>query len=131
MSLPLEGEQTTGHAEVILTDCLFCKMVEGTIPCDKVFESDLVLAFRDIRPQAPVHILVIPKVHIPSAQALTSEHEQSVSEIWLSIPQIAQQAQVDANGYRVVTNVGHHGQQTVSHLHFHLLGGRQLGWPPG
>lgn len=112
-------------------DCLFCKLVSGDIPSDKVYEDEYVLAFRDIRPQAPVHVLLIPKHHIASAQTASQEHADLLGHLHAVIPSIASKEGIDEKGYRVVSNVGTYGQQTVPHLHYHVLGGRQLGWPPG
>jgi len=106
-------------------DCLFCKIVAGDIPSTKVYEDDLVLAFRDIAPQAPTHILVIPKAHIPSCAAITAENSAVVAHIFEVIAQIAKQEGLDG-GFRVVSNCGDHAGQTVHHLHFHILGGKQL-----
>lgn len=114
-----------------MVDCLFCKIVAGEIPAEKVFENEAVLAFRDIRPQAPTHVLVIPKEHIASAQEVTDDNALVMGKIHSAIAQIANQEGIATKGYRVISNVGHHGQQTVPHLHYHVLGGRQLGWPPG
>lgn len=114
-----------------MADCLFCKLVSGEIPSDKVYEDDEVLAFNDIRPQAPVHVLLIPKAHITSAQTVAADDLPLIGRLHGLIPQIAEQLGVAKDGYRVVTNIGWHGQQTVPHLHYHILGGRQLGWPPG
>ncbi|WP_217997814.1 histidine triad nucleotide-binding protein [Alicyclobacillus acidiphilus] len=112
-------------------DCLFCKLVAGEIPSEKLYEDDVVLAFQDIRPQAPVHVLVIPKRHIASAQTVTAEDANVLGHLHAVIPQVAEKTGIAEKGYRVVTNIGHHGQQTVPHLHYHVIGGRQLGWPPG
>ena len=106
-------------------NCLFCKIIAGEIPSTKVYEDDTVLAFRDINPLAPVHILVIPKVHIPSVDGITAENSQVVARIFEVIPTIAA-AEKLANGYRVVSNCGADAGQTVNHLHFHILGGREL-----
>lgn len=114
-----------------MADCLFCKIITGDVPSEKVFETEKVLAFRDIRPQAPVHILIIPKEHIASAQQINASNSQAVADIAEVIPKIAEQEGISKQGYRIVSNIGFHGQQTVEHLHYHLLGGRQLGWPPG
>ncbi len=105
--------------------CLFCKIVAGQIPSNKVYEDDLVLAFRDIAPQAPVHILVIPKAHIPSVAAITPENSGLVAHVFEAIPQIAAREGLK-NGYRVVSNCGQDAGQTVHHLHFHILGGTEL-----
>ena len=108
-----------------MTNCLFCKIIAGTIPSTKVYEDDLVLAFRDIAPQAPTHILVIPKVHIPSVDGITAENSAVVAHIFEVIPAIAKAEGLE-KGYRVVSNCGEHAGQTVRHLHFHILGGREL-----
>ena len=106
-------------------DCLFCKIVAGDIPSTKVYEDDAVLAFRDINPQAPTHILVIPKAHIASVAEITGENSGVVAHIFEVIPAIAKAEGLE-NGYRVVSNCGDHAGQTVHHLHFHILGGREL-----
>lgn len=111
--------------------CLFCKIVRGDIPSNKVLETDEVYAFHDIDPKAPVHILLIPKKHIQSAQTLTREDAAVVGQIHLAAQQAAQDAGVAEDGYRLVTNVGDDGHQTVHHLHYHLIGGRKMLWPPG
>ncbi len=108
-----------------MENCLFCKIVAGDIPSTKVYEDETVLAFRDIAPMAPTHILVIPKVHIPSVDGVTAENSQVVAHIFEVIPQIAKAENLE-NGYRVVSNCGAHAGQTVPHLHFHILGGKQL-----
>ena len=109
-----------------MSDCLFCKIVAGDIPSTKVYEDDTVLAFRDIAPQAPAHILVIPKVHIQDVNGINAENSDIIAHIFRVIPQIAQ-ADGLTEGYRVVSNCGAHAGQTVPHLHFHILGGRPLG----
>lgn len=106
-------------------DCLFCKIIAGEIPSTKVYEDDQVLAFRDINPQAPTHVLVIPKVHISGCNGVTAENSGVVAHIFEVIPQIAR-AEGLTNGYRVVSNCGTDAGQTVPHLHFHILGGREL-----
>ena len=106
-------------------DCLFCKIIAGDIPSTKVYEDDLVYAFRDIAPQAPTHILVIPKVHIGSVNEVTAENSGVVAHIFEIIPQIAE-AEGLTGGYRVVSNCGPDAGQTVHHLHFHILGGKTL-----
>ena len=108
-----------------MSDCLFCKIVAGDIPPTKVYEDDSVLAFRDIAPQAPTHILVIPKVHIASVAEISSENSAVVAHIFEVIAKIAGEEGLE-NGYRVVSNCGSHAGQTVRHLHFHILGGREL-----
>jgi histidine triad (HIT) family protein len=111
-------------------DCLFCKIVAGEIPSKKAYEDSDVLAFYDLSPQAPVHILLIPKVHIGGADELTAENSAVVAKIFEAAAKLAVELGLDS-GYRIVTNIGEHGGQSVRHLHFHLLGGRQMAWPPG
>ena len=106
-------------------NCLFCKIVAGEIPSTKVYEDDQILAFRDIAPQAPTHILVIPKCHIPSVDGITAENSAVVAHIFETIPTIAAAEKLE-NGYRVVSNCGDDAGQTVHHLHFHILGGKAL-----
>ena len=112
-------------------DCLFCKIIAGDIPSAKVYEDDKVYAFRDIEPQAPVHILIIPKEHIASANELTEENASVVGHIFSVAAKIAKEEGIAEGGYRIVNNCGQDGGQTVGHLHFHMLGGRSLQWPPG
>ena len=111
-------------------DCLFCKIAAGEIPSKKAYEDEKVFVFYDIDPQAPVHILVIPKEHIQSVSQITPENQEIVGHIFTVIAKLAQELNLK-DGYRVVSNVGQQGGQSVPHLHFHLLGGRNLGWPPG
>lgn len=106
-------------------DCIFCKIVSGEIPSTKVYEDDDILAFRDLNPQAPVHFLVIPKAHISSADEITSENSDAVKKIFEAIPKIAA-AEGLSNGYRIITNIGEDGAQSVKHMHFHVLGGTKL-----
>ena len=106
-------------------DCLFCEIIKGNIPSSRVYEDDHCYAFRDIHPQTPVHILIVPKCHIPSADGVDSENSLYVAKIFEAIPKIAA-AEGLASGYRVITNCGEDGCQTVRHLHFHLMGGRRL-----
>lgn len=108
-----------------MSNCLFCRIIAGEIPSTKVYEDDTVLAFRDIAPQAPTHILVIPKAHISGVSAITAENSAVVAHIFEVIPQIAA-AEGLTEGFRVVSNCGDHAGQTVHHLHFHILGGQQL-----
>ena len=106
-------------------DCIFCKIASGEIPSSKVYEDELVLAFRDIAPQAPVHILVIPKTHIASLADVTADTQAYVAHLLSVIPSIAKGEGLD-DGYRVITNIGENGCQSVKHLHFHILGGKKL-----
>jgi histidine triad (HIT) family protein len=106
-------------------DCLFCKIIDGDIPSNKVYEDEFVYAFYDINPMAPVHVLVVPKKHIASADEVSSENSQYVAKIFEKIPEIAKLAGAK-NGYRVITNCGEDACQSVLHLHFHILGGKKL-----
>ena len=108
-----------------MSNCLFCKIIAGDIPSTKVYEDETVFAFRDIAPQAPTHILVIPKAHISGCNGVTAENSAVVAHIFEVIPQIAQAEGLE-NGYRVVSNCGDDAGQTVHHLHFHILGGKKL-----
>ena len=108
-----------------MENCLFCKIVAGDIPSTKVYEDEKILAFRDIAPMAPTHILVIPKAHIPSVDGITAENSAVVAHIFEVIPRIAAAEGLEG-GYRVVSNCGDDAGQTVKHLHFHILGGRKL-----
>ena len=110
-----------------MTDCLFCKIISGSIPSDKVYEDDLCLAFRDIAPAAPTHILIIPKAHIDGADLITPDNSAIVAHIFEQIPKVAAAKNL-LGGYRIISNVGADGGQSVRHLHFHLLGGRTLKW---
>ena len=111
-------------------DCVFCKIAKGEIPSKKAYEDDQILAFYDLDPQAPVHILLISKAHIASANELTEENSAVVSHIFLTAAKLAKELGLE-KGYRIVNNCGEDGGQTVQHLHFHLLGGRSMKWPPG
>jgi histidine triad (HIT) family protein len=113
-----------------VADCIFCGIVEGTVPSEKVYENDKVLAFRDINPAAPVHVLIIPKKHIPSLLEAEEEPEL-MGEIIAAASKVAKELGLAEKGFRLVNNCGDHGLQTVYHIHFHLVGGRQLSWPPG
>ena len=108
-----------------MSNCLFCKIIAGDIPSTKVYEDEKILAFRDIAPQAPTHILVIPKAHISGCDGVTAENSDVVAHIFTVIPQIAKAEGLE-NGYRVVSNCGDDAGQTVHHLHFHILGGKKL-----
>jgi histidine triad (HIT) family protein len=113
-----------------VADCIFCGIVEGSVPSDKVYEDDKVVAFRDINPAAPVHVLVIPKKHIPSVLEAAEEPEL-LGEIVAAAAKVAKKLGLAEKGFRLVNNCGEQGLQTVYHIHFHLIGGRQLSWPPG
>jgi histidine triad (HIT) family protein len=109
-------------------DCIFCKIVAGDLPAKKVYEDEHVVAFHDINPIAPVHVLMIPKKHIPSLLGIGEEDKELIGHLHLSLQKVAEIMEVKEPGFRVVTNIGTHGQQTVFHLHYHLIGGRQLEW---
>ena len=113
------------------SDCLFCKIARREVEADVVHETDRVVAFRDVRPQAPTHILLIPKDHVESAATVTEEHGELLAEIVQAAAHLAKAEGVDRSGWRLVTNVGPDAGQSVFHLHFHLLGGRGMSWPPG
>jgi histidine triad (HIT) family protein len=111
--------------------CLFCRIISGEIPSKKVFEDDVVIAFNDINPQAPTHVLVIPRTHISSLDDLDENEANIIGMTIVRATQIARNLQINSDGYRLVVNHGEAAGQTVFHIHFHLLGGRNFGWPPG
>ena len=110
-------------------DCLFCKIIKGEVPGSKVYEDTLCYAFDDIAPQAPTHFLVVPKTHIASVSAVTAENSAVVGHIFEVIARLAKERKMDS--YRVVSNIGEQAGQSVMHLHFHVLSGRDMTWPPG
>lgn len=112
-------------------DCLFCKIASGRIPSDIIYEDDKIVAFHDIDPQSPVHFLVIPKKHIASVNELTDDDRDLIGYIFLKIKDIVKQLGLDERGYRVVNNCGEDGQQSVPHIHFHVMAGRKMHWPAG
>lgn len=114
-----------------MSDCLFCKIASGEIPTNYIYEDDRVVAFNDIDPQAPIHILIIPKEHIQSALQIDDTNSEIVGHIFKVASKIAQDKGFASDGFRLVNNCGKDGGQTVGHLHFHLLAGRYLKWPPG
>ncbi len=114
-----------------MTDCLFCKMVSGEIPPDIVYEDDEVLAFNDINPQAPTHVLIIPKKHIATLNEASDEDTQVLGRLNIVAAQLANKLGFAEDGYRVVMNCNADGGQAVYHIHLHLLGGRSMAWPPG
>ena len=114
-----------------MSDCLFCKMVSGDIQPDKVYEDEQLLAFRDIDPQAPTHVLVIPKAHIATLNELEDGHAELLGRMQLAASRIAEQEGIARRGYRTVMNCNADGGQAVFHIHLHLLGGRAMRWPPG
>lgn len=115
----------------LLSGCPFCRIVSGDAPAKVVHSSDHVMAFRDLRPVAPVHLLLIPKEHVESAAELEDRHSGTLAELFRAAAHLAKAERVDATGWRLLTNVGANAGQSVRHLHFHLLGGRRMGWPPG
>ena len=115
-----------------MADCIFCRIAAKEIPATAVYEDNSVIAFKDLEPQAPVHVLIIPKKHIKSLLDLTQEDRALVAHIHVDVvPQLAKELGLVEKGFRVVVNTGEEGGQTVGHLHFHLLGGRSMQWPPG
>ena len=117
--------------KVDMSDCLFCKIVSGEISCDKLYENDKLVAFRDIEPKAPTHILVIPKKHIRSINELEIGDQSLAGDVLLSAKEIAKIENIESSGYRTIFNTNSDGGQTVYHIHMHVMGGRQLHWPPG
>lgn len=111
--------------------CLFCRIATGEIPAKKIYEDDDVIAFHDINPQAPTHVLVVPRKHIATLDSMSDGDAALIGNVLLRAAQIARDQQLTADGYRVVVNTGEAAGQTVFHIHFHLLGGRNFGWPPG
>ncbi len=114
-----------------MSECLFCKFVNHAIPTQVVYEDDHTFAFRDINPQAPTHILVVPRVHIENLATMEREHETLIGHLLWVCAELARREGIEADGYRVVLNTNRDAGQSVYHLHFHLLGGRHMTWPPG
>ena len=115
-----------------MSDCIFCKIANGEIKTEFVYEDDLVVAFRDLNPQAPEHILIVPKKHVEKIIDFTEEDKNLAAHIFVDVvPKISKKIGVDENGFRLVINTGEEGGQTVNHLHVHLIGGRKMTWPPG
>jgi len=112
-------------------DCLFCRILAGEIPSTEVLSTETTYAFRDIEPQAPTHVLVIPRQHVQDANALTAEHGDLLADVFTTAQAVARAEGVDATGYRLLFNVGEDALNSVPHLHLHVVGGRRLGWPPG
>lgn len=112
-------------------DCIFCKIANGQIPSKKIYEDEKVIAFHDISPEAPIHFLVIPKDHIQSVNEISEENANIISHIFLVINKLVRELNIEKTGYRVVNNCGKDGGQSVNHMHFHVLGQRELKWPPG
>ncbi|MGI6485087.1 MAG: histidine triad nucleotide-binding protein [Thermoanaerobacterales bacterium] len=114
-----------------MLDCIFCKIASHEIPSDVVYEDDYVIAFKDINPQAPVHLLIVPKKHLESVMDIREEDSIILNKIIQVAQHLARQNNIDKKGFRIVVNTGEEGGQTVNHLHFHLLAGRFMTWPPG
>jgi len=126
-----ESHHTVRATIAPVADCLFCKIVAGDIPAERVAESSRTVAFRDINPQAPTHVLVIPKDHYPDLASLASSDADLLAEVAVQAQQVAEAEGIAAGGYRVVFNTGAEAGQTVFHVHAHVLGGRRMAWPPG
>ncbi len=114
-----------------MSDCLFCKMIAGKIPTDSVYQDEHVFAFRDINPQAPLHVLIVPKIHIATLNDLQQEHSLLIGHLFTAAKKIAEDEGVADSGYRTVINCNAEAGQSVYHIHLHLLAGRQMHWPPG
>ena len=114
-----------------MENCIFCKIVKGEIPSKKVYEDDSVFAFEDIKPTAPLHVVIVPKKHISAISEITQEDERVIGRIQAVAAKIAKERKECAQGYRIVNNCGADAGQTVFHVHYHLLGGRKFSWPPG
>ncbi len=112
-------------------ECIFCGIVNRSLPAELIYESDLIVAFRDITPQAPTHVLIVPREHVESVARLDESHTEFLGEMFLAANTIAQREGIGETGYRLVFNCGRAAGQSVDHVHLHLLGGRKLGWPPG
>ena len=124
---PKKGRPYWAKKEKSMEDCIFCKIIKGEIPSTKVYEDENVLAFKDINPAAPIHILVVPKQHIENVLEINEENKEIASNIFLAINKIAKQLGIDQNGFRVITNCGKDAGQEVMHLHFHILAGGKMG----
>ena len=114
-----------------MANCIFCKIINGEIPCNKVYEDDKILCFKDLNPGAPVHVLIIPKKHISSLNEVKEEDLEYINQIYIKLKLIVKTLGISEDGYRLVVNCGTDGGQTVEHLHFHIMGGRAMQWPPG
>jgi len=112
-------------------DCLFCKILDGEIPAELIYESDTAVAFRDVNPQAPTHVLVIPRKHIATINDIEQDDQEIIGSLYTAAREVAAKEGIADDGYRAVVNCGEGAGQTVFHIHLHVLGGRQMGWPPG
>jgi histidine triad (HIT) family protein len=113
-----------------MADCIFCRVARGEVPADRVYEDEMLFAFRDIHPVAPVHVLIIPRQHITAMWELDASHQALMARLFLVANEVASREGVDESGYRVVINAGPDAGQSVDHLHLHVIGGKRLGWPP-
>jgi histidine triad (HIT) family protein len=120
-----------GSVGRVRDDCVFCRILAGELPSTEVLSTETTYAFRDIKPGAPVHVLIIPRAHIENAAAIQPEHAELLADLLLTAQRVAEKEQVAASGYRLVFNVGEDALNSIPHLHLHLVGGRRLGWPPG
>jgi len=127
LSEPISNDSGSEH----MSDCIFCKIIHGEIPSQVVYEDERIFAFDDINPQAPVHTLIIPKAHYASLQDIPEDKLDFISHLFSKIREIAQKKGLAENGFRIVLNTGRDSGQDVFHIHFHLLGGRRMAWPPG
>lgn len=114
-----------------MTKSIFTQIIDREIPADIVYENDVAIAIKDINPQAPIHILIIPKKHIATINDIEQEDKKIIGELFIIAKKLAKDLEIDKDGYRTIFNCNEHGGQTVYHIHLHLIGGRQLGWPPG
>lgn len=114
-----------------MAGCIFCGIAQGSVPANVVYQNDDVVAFRDLNPQAPTHVLVIPRRHVASIDAMGDGDEELIGRVFAAAKAVAREQGIDASGYRLVTNIGNDAGQTVAHLHVHVLGGRPMSWPPG
>lgn len=112
-------------------DCIFCKIIHGEVPTKQVYATESVLAFNDINPVAPIHILIVPREHIPTVNDLTQEHEELIGKMIMAAQKLAEQKGISGSGYRLILNCNKNAGQAVFHIHLHLLGGRMFTWPPG
>ena len=112
-------------------DCLFCKILDGEIPAELIYESDTAVAFRDVNPQAPTHVLVIPRKHISTINDIEQDDQEIIGSLYTAAREVAAKEGIADDGYRAVMNCGEGAGQSVFHIHLHVLGGRQMGWPPG
>jgi len=126
----VNNEKQKVMSEKLMEDCLFCKIISGKIPCERVYEDENCLAFRDIAPKAPTHFLLVPKTHVENVHSIGDENGEIAKNLFAAVAKIVKQYKLDESGYRMVVNSGKNGRQTVFHLHIHILGGKKMGWSP-